>query len=133
MVIAGEDPAEYQALATGYYLQFAPDGPLERCLVDDLIHDAWIRRRVQRYRAELLHSVHPNAMYAIDEATKQLAMLEPGCARALKELRALQRKRQPKRANTRKRGGLALFFIEPAKPQPRPLPARTTATGEWIN
>jgi len=133
MVITGEDPVEYEGLATDYYLQFAPDGPHERWLVDDLIHDAWIRRRVHRYRAELLHSTHPNAMYAIDEATKHLAMLERSCARALKQLRAIQRKRQPKRSKTSKRGELASISPQPPAPQPRRIPAKTTANGEWVN
>jgi hypothetical protein len=133
VVMAGEDPAGYEALATDCYLEFAPDGPHERWLVDDLIHDVWIRRRVHRYRAELLRSTHPNAIDAIDEATKHLAMLERSYARALKQLRAIQRKRQPKRSKTSKRGELASISYQSPTPQPRRIPAKTTATGEWIN
>ena len=35
-VVRGEDPAQLEALATGYFEQFQPHGPVERLLVETL-------------------------------------------------------------------------------------------------
>jgi len=45
----------------------------------------------------------------------------------------MQRRRQPKRANPRKRAKLASISPQPEAPQPRRIPAKTTANGEWVN
>ncbi len=52
-VIPGEDPAELQALADDYHRQFPPMTPLERFLVDALIHADWQLRRLRRLEAQL--------------------------------------------------------------------------------
>ena len=35
-VIRGEDPAQLEAIATGYFEQFQPHGPVERLLVETM-------------------------------------------------------------------------------------------------
>ena len=47
-----EDRDAYEQLIAQYYERFRPDGPAERCLLDDLIYCDWSIRRCQRMQAE---------------------------------------------------------------------------------
>jgi hypothetical protein len=133
-VIPGEDPAEYEALASELYRQFAPDDRVESFHVDMLIHDVWNRRRLLRLQAQFPYDpAKPRMNAMLDYASQRLPQIERNYARTLKELLAMQRRRQPKRANPRKRGELASISPQPAAPRPRRIPAKTTAKGEWVN
>ncbi|MCX6627935.1 MAG: hypothetical protein NTW28_09945 [Candidatus Solibacter sp.] len=130
MVIPGEDPAEFDALAADYYRRFAPTDIVERCYVNDLIHTVWSIRRVHRYIAQLSSSPRPETR-AIDEMRQVLTAKERSYARVFKQLQTTQRKRQPKGRNTRKRGELASFRHQ--APAPRRVVASKTSSGEWIH
>ena len=51
-VIPGEDPAELEALAEGYRLDWAPTSHFECFLVDSLVRADWLLRRLSRVEAE---------------------------------------------------------------------------------
>lgn len=52
-VIAGEDPAELEALAKSYRDRLRPHTPEERFLVDTVIQSEWLRRRLLRIETEM--------------------------------------------------------------------------------
>ena len=52
-VIPGEDPAELQAVTTGYHQDWQPATYLERFLVDSLIRAEWLLQRLSRLEAQL--------------------------------------------------------------------------------
>ena len=56
LVIPGEDAAALESLAVEYHLQFQPAGPLQRFLVDSLVHADWQLRRLHRVEAQLWHN-----------------------------------------------------------------------------
>jgi hypothetical protein len=47
-----QDRAAYAALIEQYYERFQPNGPAERCLLDDVIYCDWSIRRCQRFQAQ---------------------------------------------------------------------------------
>ncbi len=52
-VIPGEDPSELAALANEYYQRFLPDRPEHYALVDALITNDWLLRRLRRIEGQL--------------------------------------------------------------------------------
>lgn len=52
-IIPGEDPAELQAIITGYHQDWAPTTYLQRFLVDSLVQDEWLLHRLSRLEAEM--------------------------------------------------------------------------------
>ena len=52
-VVDGEDPAEYNEFRNDMILQFAPIGPMERLLVDRIVHSAWRLRRIGTIEIEM--------------------------------------------------------------------------------
>jgi hypothetical protein len=61
LIIPGEDPAELEALAHDYHLQFRPHGPEETFLVETLIRTDWNKSRLRRIETELLRRPHRRA------------------------------------------------------------------------
>jgi hypothetical protein len=55
-LIPGEDSAALVSLARRFYRDCQPQTPIERILVDNIIHDAWLLRRFARIDAELLNA-----------------------------------------------------------------------------
>jgi hypothetical protein len=53
IIIPGEDPAAYEALAADYRRDLKPSGAVEDFQVDTIIHADWQRRRLQRVEAKL--------------------------------------------------------------------------------
>ena len=53
VVIPGEDPADYDALAAGYHRDFRPESPSEAFHVDTMLRADWQKRRLQRVEADL--------------------------------------------------------------------------------
>ena len=53
IVIPGEDPAEYDALAAAYHRDFRPQSPSETFHVDTMLRADWQKRRLQRVEADL--------------------------------------------------------------------------------
>ncbi len=54
IVLAGEDPAEFDALRTALLTELCPDSALEGLLVDRLARLFWRLRRIPRFEAALL-------------------------------------------------------------------------------
>jgi len=52
-VIGGEDPAALEALAAEYFERWNPTTPEARALVDSLISNEWLLRRLRRAEADL--------------------------------------------------------------------------------
>jgi len=53
VIIPGEDPAEYDALAAGYRDEFRPASPSQTFHVDTMIRADWSKRRLQPMETEL--------------------------------------------------------------------------------
>ena len=53
IVIPGEDPADYDALAADYHRDFHPQSPSETFHVDTMLRADWQKRRLQRVEADL--------------------------------------------------------------------------------
>jgi hypothetical protein len=57
IVIPGEDPADYEALAADYRRDFRPQTPSELFHVDTMLRADWQKRRLQRVEADLFRAV----------------------------------------------------------------------------
>jgi hypothetical protein len=57
IVIPGEDPADYDALATHYDSEFRPQSASESFHVDTMLRADWQKRRLQGVEADLFHTV----------------------------------------------------------------------------
>ena len=53
IVIPGEDPADYEALAAHYCREFRPESPSENFHVDTMLRADWQKRRLLRVEADL--------------------------------------------------------------------------------
>ena len=109
IVIPGEDPAAYEALATDYYRQFQPQSAVEHFHVDTLIRSDWQKRRLQRveaklYRALLAEGATPEDLEIailrdsptarlLHKVTARIASFERAYFRALNDLRRIERER----------------------------------------
>ncbi|HEY7391218.1 MAG TPA: hypothetical protein VH640_22065 [Bryobacteraceae bacterium] len=102
-IIPGEDPAELEALSTGYHDQFHPASPIECFLVDTLIHADWQLRRLRRLEAQLwtsqlseikedasLGRAFVQSLDAFTRLQRRIDATERSYYRALRELRQLQ-------------------------------------------
>src|SRR5437764_7495078 len=57
VIIPGEDPAEYEALAAEYREEFQPATPSETFHVDSMIRADWQKRRLQPVETELYQTI----------------------------------------------------------------------------
>jgi hypothetical protein len=55
-VIRGEDPAALELLTEEYYERFPPQGPDERDVLDAIISNVWLLRRLRNTEAEIWNS-----------------------------------------------------------------------------
>jgi hypothetical protein len=110
VIIPGEDPAEYDRIVTEYHRDLQPQSALEELQVNIIIHSDWQRRRLQRietnlYRQLLSEGATPTEIDVTllrDSPTgkllrriwSQIAALDRAAARALAELRRIDRKRE---------------------------------------
>jgi len=85
VIIPGEDPAEYDALAAGYRDEFRPASPSETFHVDTMIRADWNKRRLQPMETELYRTL----MTENPDATLVAAVL--GGSPAAKLLTRIQR------------------------------------------
>lgn len=138
LVIPGEDPAEWEALAADYREQFRPVGPLENFLVETLIHSDWNRRRFTRVQAQLLNAfltaddtpsesplgfVYANDAAGpniLDKLARQLAGCQRNYFRALAELRRAQRERQAENETGAQTVARLSSGVAPLVPAPQP-------------
>ena len=120
-----EMPADYRELTDAYYHQFAPEGPIERSLVDSLAYDVWLRNRVLDFKTSYSYDPErPGLNQLLEIATRRLPVLERRCVQSLKCLQ----KEQRRRTRASKPAKLASF----RHPVPRAAGPKTS-TGEWIN
>jgi hypothetical protein len=57
VVIPGEDPAEYEALAADYHRDFRPQSPAEIFHVDTMLRADWLKRRLELVEADLYRTL----------------------------------------------------------------------------
>jgi hypothetical protein len=57
IVIPGEDPADYDALAGAYHRDFRPETPSEAFHVETMLRAAWQKRRLQPVEADLYRTL----------------------------------------------------------------------------
>jgi hypothetical protein len=102
VVIPGEDPAEYEALAADYHRDFRPQSPSELFHVETMIRADWQKRRLRLVEADLFRTLlaeTPGASLAaallsespaarlLARAQRQIAAFERAWYRANTELR----------------------------------------------
>ena len=110
IVIPGEDPADYDALATHYDSEFRPQSASESFHVDTMFRADWQKRRLQRVEADLYHTVLAespgNSLAAVLLAEspaakllvrvqRQIAAFERTWHRANTELRRARKQAEP--------------------------------------
>jgi|ERR1017187_272010 hypothetical protein len=57
IVIPGEDPTDYDALAANYQRSYRPETPSENFHVDTMLRADWQKRRLQRVEADLFRTL----------------------------------------------------------------------------
>jgi hypothetical protein len=57
IVIPGEDPADYEALAAHYLGEYRPQSASESFHVDTMLRADWHKRRLQNVEADLYHTI----------------------------------------------------------------------------
>jgi hypothetical protein len=124
-----EMPADYRELADSYHRQFAPDGPIEKSLIDTMVYDIWLRNRSLEFLSSYSYDpAQPSLNDLLDLARQRLPLLERHYAKTLSRLRRIQKRRTGVPSPAK----LASFVQnEPRTPRPPALPK--TATGEWVN
>ena len=106
LVIPGEDPADYEALAAHYHREFRPESPSEIFHVGAMLRADWLKRRLQLVEADLhrtLLAETPGAALAaallsdspaarlLARTQRQIAAFERTWYRANTELRRARR------------------------------------------
>ena len=90
-VIEDEDPAEFNDFRNDMITQFAPSGPMERLLIDRIVHAAWRLRRIGTIEVEVYDFLrHPAKKKSNKSQT----------ARALRSSRYLQQHQNQARVAT---------------------------------
>ena len=135
VVIPGEDPADYDALAANYQRDCSPESPSESFHVDTMLRADWQKRRLQRVEADLTRTVLAEsnggslaaALLADSPAAKLLARVQRRIAafertwyRANAELRRA-RKQAEDAAGQSFENYLDRFCAMPALPTPGQL------------
>jgi hypothetical protein len=124
-----EMPADYRALADTYYRQFAPEGPIEKSLVDTMVYDIWLRNRTLEFLSSYSYDpAQHNLNDMLDIARRRVPVLERRYAKALSSLRKFQKRRTAVSGAAK----LASFRHTASRP-PRPPAPPKTSTGEWVN
>ncbi len=113
IVIPGESPEVLESLVREYHDHLQPEGPVERFLVDSLIHADWSRRRLTRLESQILQGDLPDEAKAATYTVifKQINAMERQFHRAHDELVRLQR----------------APFRQETSPSPQPKPIRAEA------
>jgi len=110
IVIPGEDPAEYERVAAGYYEEFQPQSSVEEFHVQTLIRSDWQKRRLQRVEAKLYRKLQAEGSTLEDldvalllesptskllhKVFAQISSLDRAFYRALTDLRRTRRERE---------------------------------------
>ena len=89
VLLPGEDPAKYQALAQGMTTDLAPGNTVESSLVTELVDLQWRLQRVPRLEATILSFDVPD-FKALNNISLHAARIKRQFSASLKELRQLQ-------------------------------------------
>ena len=110
IVIPGEDPAEYEALAAHYLDEYHPQSPSESFHVDAMLRADWQKRRLQRVEGDLYRSIIAESSNAtliaallsdspaaklLARVQRQIAAFERTWYRANAELRRAREQAEP--------------------------------------
>jgi len=110
IVIPGEDPAEYEALAAHYLEEYHPQSPSESFHVDAMLRADWQKRRLQRVEGDLYRSIIAESSNAtliaallsdspaaklLARVQRQIAAFERTWYRANAELRRAREQAEP--------------------------------------
>ena len=97
-IIAGEDPAELEALTEQFLQHYQPADPVQLSLVDTLISTEWIQRRLRRvetqlwnYRVDILDQNLTRAEF-VDPAIQRNSTIGHAYQDALESLTRIQRR-----------------------------------------
>ncbi len=145
VVIPGEDPAEYEALAADYRRDFRPQSPSEIFHVDTMLRADWLKRRLQLVEADLhrtLLAETPGASLAaallsespaaklLVRVQRQIAAFERTWHRANTEFRRARAQAETAPEGSLDPGELASFPPSAGSCLARP-PAAPTSTPNW--
>jgi len=156
IVIPGEDPAEYEALAAHYLDEYHPRSASESFHVDAMLRADWQKRRLQAVEGDLYRSIIAESSNAtliaallsdspaaklLTRVQRQIAAFERIWYRANAELRRAREQAEPAFDRTVDRyldflsarpspGELASFRQSPGNGRPG-SPAAPTATPNW--
>ena len=130
VVIPGEDPADYEQHAAGYWLRFVPGTPEEEFQVETLVEESWKRRRYSRIEAALMTRIIENAGPADNPLGFVFSAENPDSRLLERIIRAREAcTRAWDRAFRRLQDLLATRADRPVLPEPArtlaPLPAKT--------
>ena len=156
IVIPGEDPAEYEALAAHYLDEYHPQSPSESFHVDAMLRADWQKRRLQAVEGDLYRSIIAESSNAtliaallsdspaaklLARVQRQIAAFERTWYRANAELRRAREQAEPAIDRTVEHyldflsarpapGELASFRQSAGNGRPD-SPAAPTATPNW--
>src|SRR5215469_3389447 len=57
LILKGEDPAEFEKLKSDFFTRWLPDGPEQVSILDSLIHDEWVLRRLRKVSANVSNAI----------------------------------------------------------------------------
>ena len=124
-----EMPADYRELADCYYHQYAPEGPIEKSLVDTMVYDVWLRNRALEFLGSYSYDPDQHSLNdMLDIARRRVPVLERSYAKNLSSLRKLQKRRQGVSTPAQ-----LASFRQRSPRKPRPAAPPKTAAGEWVN
>src|ERR1035438_7727628 len=135
LVIPGEDPAEYDALAAEYSGEFRPQSPSEFFHVETMLRADWQKIRLQRVEADLFRTLLAESPGATLAATqRQIAAFERTWYRAHTELHRARRQSEAAGEQSFDRyldrlcerppiTELASILFPPSPPSPTPRPS----------
>jgi len=102
VILPGEDPAEYQAFATGMRHDLDPLNTFETSLVTDLINLQWRLQRAARFEARILSAETPD-FKALNNMSLHAARLKRQLSVTLKEFQKMHQEDQARMEDDFKR------------------------------
>jgi len=151
--VPGESREEFAQLQQDYFERYAPTAPEQRFLLDTIIRNEWLLRRLHRVEGELwaFHARQAEKAYGMElgesfsragadftRLERRIRAAEKACKEALATLRRLQAESQPEQTNaeTSKLGSFSTAGLQtcpvptdsPAPPEP-PAVSETSRAG----
>jgi hypothetical protein len=92
-----EDPVEIEAMIADLEQRFPPQDVVERCMLNNLIHDSWRLRRYQRLRAPELEEQRRRLGLNGKSLERSIALAQRMYASSLRMLQQTQTAKKKKR------------------------------------